>query len=121
MGDINSLDDFGFHDIDNMDMRYDPHLDFTRQVANTLLGETESISRAFCEDENLQLFDANNTLQTPNSCLETQADLHSAVSGFLLARSAAFAQKRWTKVFSVLKWFSVRKLVAKKTQYSRYA
>jgi len=116
MGAMNGLDDFGLHNMYNMDLRYDQPLDFSGQVANSLISETESISRVFCEDEHLQYLDADCSMPPNNSMLETQDDLQSAVNGFILARSAAFAQKRWTMLFSVLKWFSIRRIVAKKTR-----
>ncbi|XP_057465917.1 calmodulin-binding protein 60 A-like isoform X2 [Actinidia eriantha] len=109
IGGMTSLDDLGL---------YDQPLSFPGQVANSLICETESIAQAFCEDEHLRYFEADCSLQPPTSSLESESDLHCAVNGFLLARSPAFApsaQRRWKKVFSVLRWFSVRRTVAKKS------
>ncbi|GMQ10331.1 hypothetical protein CsSME_00053379 [Camellia sinensis var. sinensis] len=110
MAGVNSLDDFGLHNIDSMDLTYDHDQPF----ANSLICETESITQVFDDDEHLQYFDADCPLRSQNSDLASQSDLCNAVNGFLLARSAAFAQMRWTKLFSVLKWFSVRRIVAMK-------
>lgn len=113
MGSVKRLDDFGLHDIDHLDLRYDETLNFHGQVANSLTCEPESVTRAFSEDVDMQYFGADGSFQSGNSCFES--DLHSAVNGFLLSRSAAFAQRRWTMVFSVLKWFSIlRRIVANK-------
>ncbi|XP_057474610.1 calmodulin-binding protein 60 A-like [Actinidia eriantha] len=109
IGGMTSLDDLGL---------YDQPLSFPGQVANSLICETESIAQAFCEDEHLRYFEADCSLQPPTSSLESESDLHCTVNGFLLARSPAFApsaQRRWKKVFSVLRWFSVRRTVAKKS------
>ncbi|XP_058227662.1 calmodulin-binding protein 60 A-like [Rhododendron vialii] len=118
MGSVKRLDDFGLHDIDHLDLRYDETLNFHGQVANSLTCEPESVTRAFSEDEGMQYFGADGSFQSGNSCFES--DLHSAVNGFLLSRSASFAQRRWTMVFSVLKWFSIRRIVANKTHVRRF-
>lgn len=116
VGNVKRLDDFGLHDIDHLDLRYDETLNFHGQVANSLICEPESVTRAFSEDVDMQYFGADGSFQSGNSCFES--DLHSAVNGFLLSRSAAFAQRRWTKVFSVLKWFSIWRIVANKKTMS---
>ncbi|XP_059640854.1 calmodulin-binding protein 60 A [Cornus florida] len=119
MGSVSSLDDFGLHNIDHMDLKYDQI--FSDQVPNSLICDTSSITQAFCEDEHLKYFDTDCALQAQNSSLVSQADLHSAVNGFLLSRSAtvatdkAQAQRRWAILFSVFRWFSIRRIVAKKT------
>ncbi|KAF7134686.1 hypothetical protein RHSIM_Rhsim08G0168400 [Rhododendron simsii] len=118
MGSMKRLDDFGLHDIDHLDLRYDETLNFHGQVANSLTCEPESVTQAFSEDVGMQYFDTDGSFQSGNSYFES--DLHSAVNGFLLSRPAAFAQRRWTMVFSVLKWFSIRRIVAnKKTHVKR--
>ncbi|KAM7273599.1 hypothetical protein ACFE04_028263 [Oxalis oulophora] len=106
VGSMSGLDDFAMHCIDNMD------LSFPSQVTNSMICDTESISRAFCDEDHLPYFDSD--LQSPNLSLESQADLHSAVSGFLLPRPVDKAQRRWKKLFSVLKFFSIRRVVALK-------
>lgn len=107
------LDDLALHGIEDIGLRYDQSLTYPGQV----LCDTESINQAFCDDDHhLQFFDSD--LQSQNLVLESPADLQTAVNGFLLQRTTAVAvdkaQRRWTKLFSVLKWFSIRKLVALK-------
>jgi hypothetical protein len=122
VGGVNGLDDYALQGIENMGLRYDQTLNFNGQVSNSLICDTDSLAQAFCDEEHLRFFDTD--LQSQNLSLETQADLQSAVDGFLLARSTAVAvykaQRRWAKISCVLKWFSVRKLVAtKKSLWSR--
>ncbi|KAG6754040.1 hypothetical protein POTOM_042048 [Populus tomentosa] len=114
VGGGSGLDDYALQGIESMSLRYDQTLNFPSQVSNSLICDTDSLVHAFCDEEHLRFFDTD--LQTQNLGLETQADLQSAVDSFLLARSTAVAvdkaQRRWAKIFSVLKWFSIRKLVA---------
>ncbi|KAE8678237.1 Calmodulin-binding protein 60 A [Hibiscus syriacus] len=70
------------------------------------------ISQSFCDEDHLRFFD--NDLQSQSLGLESQVDLQAAVDGFLLQRTAVKAQRRWTKVFSVLKWFSIKRKVKEK-------
>ncbi|KAF9671538.1 hypothetical protein SADUNF_Sadunf12G0057900 [Salix dunnii] len=108
------LDDYALQGIESLGLRYDQTLNFPTQVSNSLICDTDSLAQAFCDEEHLRFFDTD--LQSQNVGLETQADLQSAVDSFLLARSTAVAadkaQRRWAKISSVLKWFSIRKLVA---------
>lgn len=121
VGGVNGLDDYALQGIENMGLRYDQTLNFNGQVSNSLICDTDSLAQAFCDEEHLRFFDTD--LQSQNLSLETQADLQSAVDGFLLARSTAVAvykaQRRWAKISCVLKWFSVRKLVATKKTFGR--
>ncbi|KAA8542633.1 hypothetical protein F0562_023868 [Nyssa sinensis] len=121
IGSASSMDEFGLSNIDNMEFRYDQSMSFPGQVTNSLISDTQSITPAFYDDEHLPYIDVGCALQSQNSSLESQADLHSAVSEFLLTRSAAAvavdkAQRRWTMIFSVLRWFSIRRIVAKRTR-----
>lgn len=116
VGGTSALDDYALHNIDGMGLRYDQTLTFPGQVANSLICDPDSIAHAFCDDDHLQFFDTD--LQAQNILPESPADLQSAVDGFLLTqRSTAAvaaidkAQRRWTKLFSVLKWFSIRRSV----------
>nr|XP_011464525.1 PREDICTED: uncharacterized protein LOC101299477 isoform X2 [Fragaria vesca subsp. vesca] len=116
VGGTSGLDDYALHNIDGMSLRYDQALTFPGQVGNSLICDPDSIAHAFCDDDHLQFFDTD--LQSQNMLPESPADLQSAVDGFLLAqRSTAAvsaidkAQRRWTKLFSVLKWFSIRRSV----------
>ncbi|XP_059431506.1 uncharacterized protein LOC132165277 isoform X1 [Corylus avellana] len=88
-GVTSGLDEHGLHNIDSMDLRYDQPapLDFPGQ-------------------DHLEFGD--NLLES-----SWESDLQCALHNFLLAHahSTAVAQRRWTKVFSVYKWFSIRKAV----------
>ncbi|XP_047330790.1 calmodulin-binding protein 60 A-like isoform X2 [Impatiens glandulifera] len=84
--DIHGLDDFKFHDID-MDLRLD----------EPPLGTTTFS----CEDGYLQYLNTDDTLQTQNS-------------KFILSQTGAFAQRKWKMLFSVIRFFSVRRIVGKR-------
>ncbi|GLT73756.1 hypothetical protein SLA2020_455930 [Shorea laevis] len=123
VGGVSGLDDFALHGIEDIGLRYDQTLTYPGQV----ICDTESISQAFSDADHLGFFDSD--LQPQNIVLEPPADLQSAVNGFLLQRTTAVAvdkaQRRWTLLFSVLKWFSIRKLVALKRtrirEFPRYS
>ncbi|GFS31763.1 hypothetical protein Acr_00g0019070 [Actinidia rufa] len=70
---------------------------------------------SFSADEHLQFFATDNSHQYQNSNSEWGGDLNSFVSGFLLSCAVRKAQIRWKKLFSVLQWYSVRKIVALKS------
>ncbi|KAJ6676726.1 CALMODULIN-BINDING PROTEIN 60 A [Salix viminalis] len=114
VGGVGGLDDYALQSIENLGLRYDQTLNFTGQVSSSLICDTGSLAQAFCDEDHLRFFDTD--LQSQNLGLETQADLQSAVDGFLLTRPTADAvdkaQRRWTMISSVLKWFAIRKLVA---------
>ncbi|KAL2321877.1 hypothetical protein Fmac_026256 [Flemingia macrophylla] len=106
VGGTSSLDDYCLPNFDSMGLRYDQTLSFPVQVSNSLICDTDSMAHAF-SDDHLQFFES----ELQSQC-HVQADLQSAVDGFMLARSASLAsgaQRRWRKLFNVLKWFMVRK------------
>ncbi|KAM7475560.1 hypothetical protein LguiB_022803 [Lonicera macranthoides] len=114
MGTVSGLEDYGLHSIDSVGVNFDHHLTFPGQVSNPLICETDSVAQDFGDDEHLQYFDTDGSNENPS--LESQADLHTAVNGFLMARSAVAvkAQRRWRVLFRVLRWSSLlRKLVRK--------
>ncbi|XP_008239717.1 PREDICTED: calmodulin-binding protein 60 A [Prunus mume] len=122
VGSTSGLDDYALHNIDGLGLRYDQTLSFPAQVTNSLICDTDPMAHALFDEDNLQFFDAD--LHSQNIISESQADLQSAVDGFLLTRSTAVAisdkaQRRWTKLFSVLKWFSIRRSVALKRSQVR--
>ncbi|XAR72648.1 hypothetical protein NMG60_11019363 [Bertholletia excelsa] len=88
--------------VENMDLAYGQH-------------------QSFCADEYLRFSESNCSARFQNSNLEL-GDLQSILNGFLLARAKAKpaaaaadkAQRSWTKLSSVLRWFSVRKVVSLK-------
>ncbi|KAK0586330.1 hypothetical protein LWI29_005053 [Acer saccharum] len=116
VGGVSGLDDYTLHGMENMGLRYDQTLSYPEQVTNSMICDTESIAQMFCDDDHLQFFDTD--LQSPNLSMESQADLRSAVDGFLTCSTSSLAmckaQRRWTKVRNVLKWFSIRKIAASK-------
>ncbi|KAF4356145.1 hypothetical protein F8388_012295, partial [Cannabis sativa] len=105
VGGTSSLEDYALHTIDSMDLRFDQALNFPSQVSTSLICDSERITQAFCDEDHLQFFDTD--LQTQSMSLESPADLQSAVDGFRFPRSTLAngkAQRRWTKLVSVLKW-----------------
>lgn len=113
---FSSLDDYVLHGIDNMDVRFDQPLSFPGQDADSLMADTDSITPPFCEGDHLPFFDTDYSLPSPN--FAPSPDLQCAVNSFL-ARSSILppdkAQRRWKMLFSVLRWFSVRRIVNRRT------
>ncbi|PHT65445.1 Calmodulin-binding protein 60 D [Capsicum annuum] len=114
---FSSLDDYVLHGIDNMDVRFDQPLNFPGQDTNTLMADTDSITPpSFCDDD-LPFFDTNYSLPSPG--FAPSPDLQCAVNSFLAHSSAIVpldkAQRRWKMLFSVLRWFSVRRIVNRRT------
>lgn len=105
VGGTSGLDDYALHTIDTMDLRYDQTLNFPGQVTSSLICNSEPIAQAFCDEDHLQFFDTD--LQSQSISLESQADLQSAVDGFMRNTAVAIAQRRWKKLASVLKWFFI--------------
>ncbi|KAK4800878.1 hypothetical protein SAY86_021365 [Trapa natans] len=121
-GDVSAMDDYSFPSIENMALRYDQALCFPTQVSSSMMCDGRSFAQDFFDSDHLQFFDSDCPLQSqipPN--FESSADLQSAVDNFLLRHSTTLtnfngnAQRRWTKLFSVLKWFSIRKIVLRRT------
>jgi hypothetical protein len=109
VGGTSDLDEYALHNFDSMGLRYDQALSFPGQVTSSLICDTDPMTQAFCDEDRL-IFDT--AIHTQNLELESSLDLQSAVDNFLsVTRSTAVAQMRWTKVFSVFKWFSIRKVV----------
>lgn len=114
IGGLSGIDDFP-HAMETMALRYDQHLNFPEEVTSSMICDTD-MAQAFLDSDHLGLFDA---LQSRNPCLELHGDeLHGAVNNFLYPSSSSGAvfkaQRRWAKISSVLKWFSIRKMVARK-------
>ena len=103
VGDSSGLEDYALHGIDSMGLRYEQALSFP-----------ESINHSF-DDDYLNFFDTDLLTQSVN--FESQSDLQiSAVDNFLSARIIGKAQTRWTKLFGVLKWCSIRVAVRKRVR-----
>ncbi|KAF9625698.1 hypothetical protein IFM89_026278 [Coptis chinensis] len=128
---ILSLEGFRNTDItlpgyDNMDLRYDHFSSFTDSVANSIDCDAEAMVQSFCGDHT-QYYQSDTSLLPQNFCLESQADLQAAVSGFIassarsaVAATADKAQTKWSVLYSVLRWrFSIRRIVASKKSGGR--
>lgn len=103
------FDDYSLHNMGTIDARFDQSLSFPSHVAgNSILCDTDTMTRAFCEDEHMQFLDPGHfdasTLGSPN-------DLHSVVSSFLIPPAPLVkAHRRWKMLFGVLSWcFSSKK------------
>ncbi|XP_010550633.1 PREDICTED: calmodulin-binding protein 60 A isoform X2 [Tarenaya hassleriana] len=80
----------------------------------------EATPQALSDDYHLRYLTNSPNPQCCQSLVleESQADLQSMLDGFMSQQplhsdvAVEKAQRRWTKLFSVLKWLSVRKLVA---------
>ncbi|XP_022736581.1 calmodulin-binding protein 60 A-like isoform X2 [Durio zibethinus] len=119
VGDMSGLDDYALPGIESMGLRYDQTLSYPGQLTDSLICNTD-ITQTFCDEDHLQFFD--NDLQSQSLGLESQADLQTADDGLLLQRTVAVqAQRRWTKVFSVLKWFHIKRKVKEKFLGLRYS
>lgn len=120
-GDVSGLDDYSLPSIENMTIRYDQALSFPTQVSTSMMCDTTPITKGFFDEDHLQFFDADCPLQSQIPNFESSTDLQSAVDSFLLRRSVVYnskgnAQRRWTKLFSVLKWFAIRKIVIRRSR-----
>ncbi|KAF7806118.1 calmodulin-binding protein 60 A isoform X1 [Senna tora] len=119
VGGPSGLDDYCLSNMDSIGLRYDPTLGFPLQVTNSLICETDPLGHPFGDEDQLQFFDTTD-IQSQCHFLESQADLQSAVDGFMLARSTALAidkaQRRWRKLFNVLKWFMVGNIKSKRSR-----
>lgn len=115
---FSSLDDYVLHGIDNMDVAFDQPLNFPGQDTNSLMADADSITPpSFCDDDHLPFFDTDYSL--PSSSFAPSPDLQCAVNSFLAHSSSIVpldkAQRRWKMLFSVLRWFSVRRIVNKRS------
>ncbi|KAH0763861.1 hypothetical protein KY290_019934 [Solanum tuberosum] len=115
---FSSLDDYVLHGIDSMDVAFDQPLNFPGQDTNSLMADADSITPpSFCDDDHLPFFDTDYSL--PSSSFAPSPDLQCAVNSFLAHSSSIVpldkAQRRWKMLFSVLRWFSVRRIVNKRT------
>ena len=94
--------DYSLHTIDRMGLRYEQALSFP-----------ESMNHSFDVDH-MNFYDID--LLTQNVNLESQLDLQCAVDNFLSVRATFKSQTRWTKLFSMLKWFSVRVVIRRRVK-----
>ncbi|XP_048136063.1 calmodulin-binding protein 60 A-like isoform X2 [Rhodamnia argentea] len=80
-----SMDDYSFDSFDNVDLRFNQSPTISGLVVDPPIHDPGSLSQSILEEEHLQFFDT----QCP-------------------------ARRRWRKLFSVFKWFFIRKLVINK-------
>ncbi|CAL5441294.1 unnamed protein product [Camellia sinensis] len=120
----------GEEGIDDINNRYEP-LSFASQVTSPLFCDTDTMIQAFYENELLQFSDNHRSLQCNNTTLQSQGDPHNAVNDIQFARSVAVtkhkaqrrnfsknsAKRRWRMLFSIMRWFSVRRNVTKKNPF----
>lgn len=130
MGNMNSFNNDGLQSIgDTSNPNHGYEQSMPGNLTNSPICDTECRTQGFCQDEHLQVFNTHCSLRSQNPNLESQATLHDAVNDILLARSTAAAmykaqrrylskkyeaRRRWKILFSVVRWFSVRRNVAKK-------
>ncbi|KAL2482467.1 Calmodulin-binding protein 60 A [Forsythia ovata] len=94
IGGLSSLDDY-FHG-------FDQPSGFPGEVANTLTCDADYMTQAFSANEHLPYLNTGCSLE--RSIIESSNDLQ-----------VEKAQRRWTMLFSVLKWFQIFRIVVKKT------
>lgn len=117
IGCSSTVDEYGIHLLDSINSRFDQSMIFQNQATESLISDPEPFTPALC-DEHLQYLDTDFSLQ--NASLGSQSDQHGLVDGFMYAHSAAAvaivkAHRRWIILFSVLRWFSILRIVAKKS------
>lgn len=113
LGGLTSLDDYGLPTMDSMDVRLDQNLNIPGEVANNMICDTDSMTRAFYE-EHLPFYDSDYTL--PSSTMGSSTDLRTTVSGFIVGTVPIDkAHMRWKMLFSVFRWFSIRRIAARRS------
>lgn len=121
IGGLSGLDPYDLHSIDSMDVRFEQPLRLGGQDTNSFIYDTDAVTQPFCGDEPLPYFDSDYSLHS-SSFEQSDSYLQSAVNSFL-GRTAVVtpdkAQRRWKMLFSVLRWFSVRRIVARKGSVNR--
>ncbi|KAL8123477.1 calmodulin-binding protein 60 A-like [Apium graveolens] len=123
----NNMDNFGFQDSESIEVNFDHSLSVPDLVANSFTCDSGSITQSLCADNHHQPFDTLGSFQNPSLPVHgADADLYSLVSEFMHSHSGATegitkAQRRWRMLFSVLRWFSVRRIVARKSMQQRQA
>ncbi|OWM65373.1 hypothetical protein CDL15_Pgr008963 [Punica granatum] len=95
----------GIRDFDDSPVNYDQPLTFPSQVSSSILScDSVTLNQDFSNEDHLLFF-------------EHQPDLPSIERSFTAERKSdaiGKAQRRWRKLFNVLKWIFVRNLVSRK-------
>nr|GMC56284.1 calmodulin-binding protein 60 A-like isoform X1 [Ipomoea batatas] len=121
IGGLSGLDPYDLHSIDSMDVRFEQPLRLPGQDTNSFIYDTvDAVTQPFCGDEPLPYFDSDYSLHS-SSFEQSDSYLQSAVNSFLGRTKVTpdKAQRRWKMLFSVLRWFSVRRIVARKGGVNR--
>ncbi|VFQ76535.1 unnamed protein product [Cuscuta campestris] len=96
------------HSLDSLDV----------SLPDSFMYDSAAAQEAFGEDETLHYFDTSGYAQLDNTTTSFEPLDCYIESGFVGGRSAVVAadkaQMRWRMLFSVLRWFSVRRIVARK-------
>ncbi|CDP16420.1 unnamed protein product [Coffea canephora] len=103
LGVLSPLDVHDFPIVDSLENIFGHPLNIPGQVTNNMICDIDSMTPALYEDEHLQFFDSSN--------LGSSTGLNAAV-GCFLRRS----KRRWKMLFSVLRWLTIRRMVARKSK-----
>lgn len=114
IGGLSNLDGY-FHSVDPVNIMLEQPSNIPVQVANTVLCNADSMSQAFCADEQLKCFGTGCSLQDSN--MQSSADLQSIVNCFLPRPVVPLdkAQRRWKILVSVFKMILNKKNCSKKS------
>ncbi|KAF8037145.1 hypothetical protein BT93_B0150 [Corymbia citriodora subsp. variegata] len=91
-----TMDDYSFDSLDDVDLRFNQSSTISGLIVDPLIHDPGSLSQSFLE-EDFRFFDREYSEEISHSQRPSDA--------------TDKAQRRWTKLFSVFKWFSIRKLV----------
>lgn len=111
IGSASGLDDHALQGFESMVVRYD-QIPSSLNFANSLICDSEPLNSSFYGVDHLQVLEPD--LQC-SSILESRATLQGG-------SPSCIAQIRWTKVYGVLKWYSLWRLVIRRNKhgYERY-
>ncbi|KAI4374562.1 hypothetical protein MLD38_012543 [Melastoma candidum] len=110
-GELGGLEDYTLHGLDNLGLEYEQTVNIPSQATNALICDMRPMNEDFFDEDHLQFFSPNYALQSQALEFGSTSDAQSSNDGW---RCSAVAHMRWTKVFSVFKWFWLRKEVKKK-------
>ncbi|KAI4365887.1 hypothetical protein MLD38_021830 [Melastoma candidum] len=110
-GELGGLEDYTLHGLDNLGLEYEQTANIPSQETNALICDMRPMNEDFFDEDHLQFFSPNCALQSQALEFGSTSDAQSSIDGW---RCSALAHMRWTKLFSVFKWFWLRKEVKKK-------
>lgn len=100
-----SFDDYDFQCLENLGVGFDLPLSSPVKDVNSFIRDADSVTPSFSGDRSLAYLD-HDYIQTPIFD-SPEADAHGACNNLP-------AQRRWKILFSVFRWFWVRRIVANK-------